>query len=443
VRSFQQFDYHFTGEKGRKCSLDGVRNIQFYRRSERQQYLNDNELERNFLFAHHNFKFAYQDQSLHSILQPGEGLSAVSFIKRRYLDLNLKQSEKKDFESTAEIALLKVIQLLKNKKQDISGFEKNWQLLFKDNLTEDYFKKQDLNTNDLEFYRKRLEGFEKLAKNNRPEIKFSKYYAILAFDGDSMGQWLSKASSEQEHRDLSKLLIVFAKSAKEYLNAGHGRTIYAGGDDFLGLIHLESLLDVLIWMRDAFKSTVADKVPFKNENKVFTISAGVCIAHYKEPLRIVLNRAKAMEHKAKEWRGSKNAFGIAVIKGSGEDHETLWGFEDQTLEKIRCVIHAMQKGDVSNTFLKSFQREFAPVLPDAGTLTVDFRKLIKKELERLVYRSCVTGNAEQKRTNANQLSEILIEKLLPMNYNIKNFFALLNIIDFLHRTLNPLESEKM
>lgn len=176
------------------------------------------------------------------------------------------------------------------------------------------------------------------------------------FDGDSMGEWLTKARNPQEHNKFSEPLIKFASEAKKYIDDGKGKTVYAGGDDFLGFINLECLLDVMIWLRNNFASMVANHIPFKNGTKRFTFSAGVCIAHYKEPLVFVLNKTRAMENKAKDWHKDKNSFAISVIKGLKWRAETFLWFENNSLENIQILVDALRQ-EVFNTFIKIFQLE--------------------------------------------------------------------------------------
>jgi len=441
VRSFQQFDYNGLGETGRKCSVDGFRNVKFYRKSLNQEKWDDLKLENTFLFANDNFKFNYQDTNPPlSVIQPGEGLSAVSFVKRCY---KIEGKGINEFESTAEIALLKTIAFLKSKNQDLKGFEDNPQLLYRDNLNLNYFNIQGLRESDLPKFEEKLKAFEQLAKDETPNIKFQKYYAILAFDGDSMGEWLSKATTWKEHQDFSKLLIDFAQKAKTYLDNGKGRSVYAGGDDFLGFVNLEYLFEVLIWMRDNFKIEVADKIPFRNGDKTLTFSAGVCIAHYKEPLSIILNRARQMEHKAKDWRTEKNTFGIAVIKGSGEEHETIWGLENESLENISFLIDEMRREHISNTFLKNFQREWERTLDSEGNFKL-FSKMLKIEFERLLVRSLNSKiSKEDKKILKDEVVKGIWEDLFDVqDSKLSNFFTLLNICDFLQRNMDSLPSKQ-
>jgi CRISPR-associated protein Cmr2 len=108
-------------------------------------------------------------------------------------------------------------------------------------------------------------------KNSNKEIKrylksihlsFSSYYAILAFDGDKMGEHLSgifladKSKLEEFHYKLSESLGHFAKESKKYLDLNFGQTIYAGGDDFLGFVNLSNLFSVLENIHSLFEEYV-------------------------------------------------------------------------------------------------------------------------------------------------------------------------------------------
>jgi hypothetical protein len=103
IRSFKQFDYNNSdiGERGRKCNLDGYRNVKFFRSEGKHYAMNETVqvIEGNALYPN-------------SLIQNGEGLSAVSFVKRSY---GWKSDE--EFKSTAEIALLDALNFLNNDKR--------------------------------------------------------------------------------------------------------------------------------------------------------------------------------------------------------------------------------------------------------------------------------------------------------------------------------------
>ncbi|PCI28167.1 MAG: hypothetical protein COB67_06930, partial [SAR324 cluster bacterium] len=73
VRTFEQYNYNGLGEKGRKCSLDGIRNVKFYRMTETQQKKGKEYIQDNLLFARDNCVFDYKTKLDPSILRPGEG----------------------------------------------------------------------------------------------------------------------------------------------------------------------------------------------------------------------------------------------------------------------------------------------------------------------------------------------------------------------------------
>ncbi|HMP26272.1 MAG TPA: type III-B CRISPR-associated protein Cas10/Cmr2, partial [Saprospiraceae bacterium] len=425
-KAFQEIDRLLAGVKqtsyfeqneeiGRKCSVDGQRNVKFYRRSQGQQFLGEDRIKETHLFATDNEIVDYEDNQNLALLQPGEGLSAVSLIKRAYREKyneNEQQKGKDEFESTADIALLSWQKhhqaayanyrgqfTLKKGNKDFNYF--NAQFLFEDNITKKQFEKQGLPEElikkipDLLASQRKLEGFDK---------KSTKYYAILLFDGDGMGELLSgdRLAAGKDlatfHTDFSEKLDDFAGAAKIYLNSeNRGRTVYAGGDDFLGFVNLESLFEVLAHFQCKFRELVSTPMqPYLKDANGITFSAGICIAHYKEPLSLVLNRARAMEQKAKDYRKSKNAFGIAVIKGSGEDHDTVWGFENSNPAKLEYLIESLRKEHFSNTFIKNFQREFAPVLKENEQVPTTMQEMFQIELTRLAERSCDLPNKKEK-----------------------------------------------
>lgn len=449
--------YSETGERGRKCSVDGQRNVKFYRRALKQQDWGESHIQEDYLYSAENEIVDFEDTRNLALLQPGEGLSAVSLVKRGYREEKVKKEE---FESTADIALLKTIHFWKNNSLDYKLYKDqfgkvhfNAQLLYEENLTDSYFKKQGLTSvlnrktlAELQTIRRKVEDVAK-EKN----CCLTKYYAILIFDGDGMGELLSGKrlvdgqDLEAFHQAFSKQLGVFAKEAEEYLDSeNRGRTVYAGGDDFLGFVNLESLFEVLGHFQKQFEVLVSTPMQsYLPDNKAITFSAGICVAHYKEPLNLVLSRAREMEQKAKN-KDTKNAFAISVIKGSGEDHDTVWGLENDNIAKLKDLVHLLRDETFSNTFIKNFQREFAPILNLDKPVPAEMQNMFKTELMRLAERSCSLPSKEDRsKKAAKELCDSLWDGLfIYSNSSLGNFFEMLNICDFLHRTLNPIKTEK-
>ena len=135
-------------------------------------------------------------------------------------------------------------------------------------------------------------------------------------------------------QELSRKLQRFAKvAAKEVIVWPKGQVVYAGGEDFLGFLNLKHLFEVMIELRERFGQI--DLAPFTDEK--LTFSAGIAIAHFKSPpLYEVLKWARRMEQAAKDIDSGKDAFGLAVIKRSGEVNSSIykWRAGNQWLPQI-------------------------------------------------------------------------------------------------------------
>lgn len=455
ARPVQQYTYQgHLGEMGRKCSLDGARNVKFYRKSE-----NDKEAFPRKLFQQQGEVVLLHKALGIGLLSNGEGLSAVSFVKRQYGVKKLAQ-----IVSTAGIAAMEFenqinASTLKSKYDVFKAcFNNTWdeQLLYSENYTDSYWAEQDIEDScKFSSPAVALEHLTELyreAKQLKPPIKKPhSYYALLLFDGDSMGKWISgehladPSQIEAFHGELSEKLAIFAKWAYDYVKSPCGQAIYAGGDDFLGFVNLEHLIPVLQELRAEFTRTVSNNLHSKFQfkpGKELTFTAGIVIAHYKSPLHAVLGKARAAEKEGKrryEEEG-KNGFCFSVMKKSGEEEQAFGRFGTDTLTQWQQVIDALRE-DFSDKFLRAIHDEFSTLLdwrkPEKG-LDIEIG-MIELEIKRLIGRACLKRGKE-KEEKVNELYEVL-EKLLRQNKtdaddileNFSNFMDSLFICDFIER----------
>lgn len=198
--------------------------------------------------------------------------------------------------------------------------------------------------------RQALEGLLQVAEDcgiPRP----SRYYALIAMDGDHMGEWLngSRAPGLEEviHSDcLNKISAEIPPEAKRPLGpATHmaigtagknfalqiakqivekdhlGKLIYAGGDDLLAFVPLEDLLSILQELRLRFSGDFVeqDGQYLLMMGSKATTSAGVVIAHHTHPLSHVVEEAHevALKEDAKDGLG-RDAFAVHLLRRSGE-----------------------------------------------------------------------------------------------------------------------------
>jgi CRISPR-associated protein Cmr2 len=429
VREFEQLE-----ETGRKCSLCGERNVLFFNGS-KHTYIQSDAIK------------------VHTLqLQKGEGLCAVCFAKRFYQSV--------EFPSTAEIALKDIFtklinnrfcnNIIKEYKSNL-GNDFDYQLLFEDNLTEKYFERQNISKDLLKSAKEIFPKLKKTIKNeNLSYLKFTPYYAILMFDGDSMGKWLSganlkpKANLLEFHKKLTWLLGDFAADTEKIVSDEKGKVVYAGGEDFLAFINLNHLFEVVKSLRLKFDEIVNQGISeFKLIEKNLTFSAGIIIAHYKMPLSEVLNWARKLEKIAKNIDDDKNAFAIAVMKHSGEINQAVLKWGEKKAEKLD-VITQVTKDLAGDVFSKSYIDKFSTEFTGLNLRT----EILETELTRLLVRSSKIQKMDLESKEdfiirKKQKIKKTVKDILTLNekLNTENLFSALYISEFISRHLNGGKNE--
>ncbi len=216
VKSAKPFDQtsfgNSIGEMGRKCIVDGKRNVKVYRRREgerlrvcpkdnllRKLHMPEEEVllldpdEVQMKRTQDQKKSGDQIKVWH--VQDGEGISAVTLTRRLYMGNSHR------FPSTTAIALMKLLEESKSLvsfkalKEHVEGSDKFFShskdlLYYRENI--------DLifdNYPSLGEKRKKAialhEAWTKELKQKEIPATFTKYYGLIMFDGDHMGRWLS------------------------------------------------------------------------------------------------------------------------------------------------------------------------------------------------------------------------------------------------------------
>ena len=125
------------------------------------------------------------------------------------------------------------------------------------------------------------------------------YYGLLLADGDRMGKLIDRATSADQHREISLALSRFAEGVARKMSALNGACIYSGGDDVLGLVPLHATIDTADALRLWFGECL-DPVAEANDlprTEWPTLSVGVALVHFLEPLgdaRTLATRAEKL-----------------------------------------------------------------------------------------------------------------------------------------------------
>lgn len=465
------------GEIGRKCQLDGQLNVKVYRLSSGEEAkaqqqgeavyypkLANKKLftdlpESKFIKYAHNQK-GIPDPTLRHI-QPGEGLSAVSFAKRLFENKAYK------FLSTADICVSHLKKEFPVPFKDFDTMmdcllgidpEDNAQLAYDHNLTDNYVKK-NLSYPQIDKWSAAATKELVLKAQQNLELQIGKalgkgkrqamptYYALVSFDGDNMGYWWSGKGLKDDtqllkfHQRFAEQLAVFGKTIqmdRSHLEAHKAQSVYCGEEN-LFLVNLEYLFDLTKQWREAFDTQIS--IPLSKEFNLksttnFGFSAGIVIAHYKEPLALALEQLAALEKKAKAFRVEKDSFCLGVIKRGGEYIESSWPWkinESWTPDFLQKITEDLRLG-VSSTFIQRLAADFGSLLDEMGNLDLP-DPLITAELRRLLYRSADGFDKLQ-------MEKLLDEYLTPIlkfgrnegGQDFGNFISLLQSLDFICRS---------
>ena len=166
------------------------------------------------------------------------------------------------------------------------------------------------------------------------------YYAILAADGDRMGQCISAQRDMDSHRRLSAALAEVAEEMKKVVNQHNGYTVYAGGDDLLAFLPVNQILSCACELAAAFREAMKS---FRGDSsEAGTLSIGVAIVHRMEILQQSLEWAREAEREAKRWR---NAIAIALHTRGGVPLTAVTAFKDDPyLDGWRQWLKAFRAG---------------------------------------------------------------------------------------------------
>jgi len=203
---------------------------------------------------------------------------------------------------------------------------------------------------------------------NTDTAKGEKYLAAIAFDGDSIGRWISgelldtSAPSDlrKHHTTFSGCLSDFAlgkvrgliEETEPESTVPTGFLIYAGGDDVVALTTAEAALGVAERLRNAFLKSTAGIKGTDPDTKCPIIpdaSAGIAIAHFKSPLQDLIRAAQAAEKHAKNEIG-RPAFSISLMKRSGSISH--WGakWDSRAISLHSDILQAVKNGELSAKF---------------------------------------------------------------------------------------------
>lgn len=180
------------------------------------------------------------------------------------------------------------------------------------------------------------------------------YYAILMCDGDKMGDHQRNAGL-QRLQEISQAIFKFAERVPGIIKTYLGALIYAGGEDVLAILPCATVFAAAQELNEAYREEMK-KIRLQDE-KPFTLSAGITVAHIKHDLRDALEEARKTERFAKNAGRDRLALGTMFGQGATERHALLWGENSQNIAGLQALVKAFADGK-SDGWLHTTLREW-------------------------------------------------------------------------------------
>ncbi len=155
------------------------------------------------------------------------------------------------------------------------------------------------------------------------------YYAILHADGDKMGDLIGKLGTPKAHQEFSSTLAGFASGVEAIVKRHYGFKIYSGGDDVLAFLPVNTAIACARELATDF----ANKLPEAS------LSVGIAIVHYREPLSMGLDYARDAEKAAKNKSDTDpdnhgNRLAVALHTRGGAPMTVVEPWNKPALEKL-------------------------------------------------------------------------------------------------------------
>ncbi|MBX0331284.1 type III-B CRISPR-associated protein Cas10/Cmr2 [Oscillochloris sp. ZM17-4] len=175
--------------------------------------------------------------------------------------------------------------------------------------------------------------FASATGGERPEP----YYAILLADGDNMGKVIDNQPGVATLQALALALDAFAGGVRARVESAdhHGALVYAGGDDVLAFLPLDTALACAHALHESYHEHMHEFLA--EQGYPSTLSVGIAICHHLEPLSDALGLVRKAEQAAKALP-EKNGLAIILSKRGGSDRTTAGGWGGPFYKRLLQLI---------------------------------------------------------------------------------------------------------
>ncbi|MEH6577388.1 MAG: type III-B CRISPR-associated protein Cas10/Cmr2 [Amphritea sp.] len=175
----------------------------------------------------------------------------------------------------------------------------------------------------------------------------SSFYAVLLMDGDSLG---SQMSEPLKQTAISTALQKFTSGVPAEIKKHSGFLIYAGGDDVLALMPVDHAVRGASALRDLYERCFLEQnqQQAKTSQISTSLSAAIQFAHIRMPLTFVLNDAHQLLDDVAKDKTGRDALAIRVRKPGGLHLE--WSQPWAHLQPDNAAGHYNLLSDLADAF---------------------------------------------------------------------------------------------
>jgi CRISPR-associated protein Cmr2 len=282
--------------------------------------------------------------------------------------------------------------------------------------------------------------------------KYHQYVAVIYADGDRIGTTIKKIGDRNTTiKKFSKKLLDFNKEVVTFINEYGGAPVYIGGDDIFTFVPLASIdkdgnqttifnliKNIDTAFGEYFTKEYADELGVKRPS----LSYGVAIAYYKQPLNETMELAHKLLSKAKK-QTDKNAIELILQEHSGQQFKlSVLKNKERSYDQICELMHSLTsklftKDDgQERDFINSITHKLKDPLFKTLLLAVatDHRRLdefFKNSFNEPIHK----GAMEQYLAQVKELIKGIFADYGDNEIRIDNLYSTLRLIDFMHK--NP------
>jgi CRISPR-associated protein Cmr2 len=292
--------------------------------------------------------------------------------------------------------------------------------------------------------------------------KYHQYFAVIYADGDNIGKTLEEIGNDDEKlKTFSKKLLDFDSEVVTTINNYGGAPVYIGGEDIFAFVPLASvennrqvtIFNLIKNIDEAFGYHFTKE--YADELGVIrpTLSFGIAIAYFRNPLSETMEMARDLLHKAKakkkneaENENEKNAIELILEEHSGQQFKMSIQKGKEESYKVICdlmgtltsKVFAKENEDKQEkSFINSITHKLKDPLFKTLLLSVanDSRRLdefFKNSFNEPIHRSDMGKEYINK---VKDLITAIFTDYCDDKTRINNLYSTLRLIDFMHK--NP------